>query len=116
MTIADGPDIAVHASAQTLPEALRAAAPAFAAAATSGLSLKLVTAPRDEAGQRARAKRRHDLKGAVRTLGYAVQSIQAGYKFDDERAAQKIAAIAKAVQVLEREAELLAKLAYEDQT
>ncbi len=49
------------------------------------------------------AKRRHDVQGALRTLTMATEALADGYKFDDESGPAKIAAMAKAVQVLERE-------------
>lgn len=64
-----------------------------------------VSAADPEAAKRA-AKRRHDIKGALRTLGFSVTALQSGYRFDDDKAEAKITAIAKAVAVLTRESEL----------
>jgi hypothetical protein len=73
----------------------------------SALGVVVVVSPRTEAAQRALAKRRHDVKAAFRTLGFSQKALETGYKFDDDKALAKIDAIAKAVQVLERESELV---------
>ena len=64
----------------------------------------------DNPTARAIAKRRHDLKAALRTLGFTVNALASGYTFQDELATAKIEAITRAVQLLERESELLDKL------
>lgn len=56
------------------------------------------------------AKRRHDLSNAVRVLRYALESIQEGYKFDDDKAQAKIASLDRAISCLEREMPELEKL------
>ena len=48
-------------------------------------------------------KMRHDILGAVRTLGLAVQDIKNGYKFDDESAPEKISILEEIARLLERE-------------
>ncbi len=53
------------------------------------------------------AKRRHDLKAALRTLAFTVKALQDGYTFQDEAAGAKIDAIARAVRVLELEGEAM---------
>ena len=52
------------------------------------------------------AKRRHDLKAALRTMGFTVKALESGYRFDDDKKDAKIAAIAKALAVLTREGDL----------
>lgn len=51
-------------------------------------------------------RRRHDLQSAIRTLVMASNSLSEGYRFDDTRGKSKIAAVAKAVKVIESEGEL----------
>ncbi len=72
----------------------------------AGLDALLVVSPRTEEASRALAKRRHDVKAALRTLGFSLKALETGYRFDDDKAAAKIDAIAKAILVLERESEL----------
>lgn len=79
-------------------------------ASATNSSINLVAFPTDQGTKKLLSKRRHDLKAALRTLGFAVQALEAGYRFDDTKAAAKIEAIAKAVQVLERESEFLTKV------
>ena len=82
----------------------------FEAAAKARLSAAVVLQPTDEAASRQMAKRRHDLKASLRTLQLAVKALQGGYTFQDDQAGAKIAAIDRAVQVLEREGGILAEL------
>ena len=60
------------------------------------------------------AKRRHDIKAAIRTLGFMVAAIKTGYTFSDEKAAAKIEAIEKAVNCLNRESEILVQMLASD--
>ena len=53
-----------------------------------------------------RQRRQHDIKGALRTLRFACDGLNHGYRFDDNMAAAKIAAIVKAVSILESEFQL----------
>lgn len=48
-------------------------------------------------------KKRHDLLGAVRTLGLAIQDIKDGYRFDDEYATEKIRILEDLWHLLEKE-------------
>ena len=48
-------------------------------------------------------RRRHDLQSALRTVALAAESLQSGYRFDDDRGASKVAAIGRAVKVIEME-------------
>lgn len=72
--------------------------------------VNVVAFPGDDETRRALAKRRHDVKAALRTLGFTVKALETGYKFDDAAAKAKVDAIAKAVQVLEREGQLLTQV------
>jgi hypothetical protein len=76
-------------------------------AEAEGKAVSILAAPVES--RKIMAKRRHDLKAALRTLGFTVEALKAGYTFQDEAAAAKVEAIAKAVQVLEREATLLTR-------
>lgn len=70
------------------------------------LDVVVAVTSHDDETSRALAKRRHDVKAALRTLAFSLKALESGYRFDDEKATAKIDAIAKAVQVLERESEL----------
>ncbi len=52
-------------------------------------------------------RRRHDVTAALRTLRFAVEALQQGYRFDDEAGPAKLVALEKAVAALEREAPTL---------
>ena len=104
------PPTTVHHAGDPAPPALPSLAAAFAEAGSAGLALSAVTHPATAEAQRQLAKRRHDLKAALRTLGFTVKALEGGYTFQDDKAAAKIDAIAKAVQVLEREAEVLGRV------
>jgi len=56
---------------------------------------------------KALAKRRHDIKAAIRTLGFMLSAVKSGYTFSDDKAAAKIEAIEKAVNCLNRESDVL---------
>lgn len=56
------------------------------------------------------AKRRHDIKAAIRTLGFMITAVKSGYTFNDDKATAKIEAIEKAVACLSRESDLLAEV------
>jgi|GEM_PF-3358170 len=64
----------------------------------------------DDDSRKSIAKRVHDLRGALRTLGMAFDSIKNGYRFDDQMAAAKLNAMEKAFGVLERESQLPLRL------
>lgn len=101
-------EIQVHSSTGKPPAHLPAAAKLFLEAATAGQSAVVVTAPAESS--KLMAKRRHDLKAALRTLGFTVKALQTGYTFQDDAAAAKIEAIAKAVLIIEREGDLLLRV------
>ncbi|MDM7914356.1 MAG: hypothetical protein QUU85_03695 [Candidatus Eisenbacteria bacterium] len=46
-------------------------------------------------------QRRHDLKGAVRVLRFAVEALQAGERFEGEEGREQIESLAKAVATVE---------------
>ena len=104
------PPTTVHQAEDLGPAALPSLPGAFAEAARAGLRLTAVTHPASPEAARLLAKRRHDLKAALRTLGFTVKALEGGYTFQDDKAAAKVDAIAKAVQVLEREAEVLGRI------
>jgi len=60
------------------------------------------------------AKRRHDIKAAIRTLGFMLTAVKTGYTFSDDKAAAKIDAIEKAVKCLNRESDILVQVLASD--
>jgi hypothetical protein len=97
-----------NAPATALPEALQAEAQALRRAARAlGRGIAVVSVDGSPAGVKALAKRRHDLRGALRTLGLATNALAGGYRFDDASAKAKIDAMVRAVAVLARDGELL---------
>ncbi len=95
---------------QPAPEALPAATALAEQAKAKGLEVTLLTWKADGEAAKIMAKKRHDLRGALRTLGFAAKAIEGGYTFQDDQAKAKADAIAKAVKVLEQEGETLAQL------
>lgn len=63
---------------------------------------------------KALAKRRHDIKAAIRTLGFMITAVKSGYTFSDDKAAAKIEAIEKAVACLSRESDVLVQILASD--
>ena len=53
------------------------------------------------------AKRSHDLKGALRTMHMALESLHGGYRFDDATAGAKLAAMDRALACLKAQEPLL---------
>lgn len=96
------------------PAPLAVLAQALATARPQGYAASALACPVDEPSKRALAKRRHDVKAALRTMGFTLKALQDGYKFDDDKAKAKIDAIAKALAVLEKEGDLLARLMVAD--
>ncbi len=92
------------------PPALPAMSQLFQQAKSTNLVPVVLLYGADNPTARALAKRRHDVKAALRTLGFAVNALTSGYTFQDELAASKIDAITRAVQLLERESDLLGTL------
>ncbi len=74
----------------------------FASAAKQNLHLSIVSSSDSPEAEQARSKARHDLVGALRTLSMAKDSFENGYKFDDDLAEAKIAAIGRATAALEK--------------
>lgn len=85
------------------PASLPALQAAFAEARGQQLALSALLIGTDTKTADAIAKRRHDAMTAVRSLTMAVRAIGDGYRFEDEAAVAKIAAMERAVQLLERE-------------
>jgi len=100
----------VYDEQAALPSELPALPALFNQARMGNLRVLAVACSADAGPLRAVAKRRHDLSAALRTLGFTVKALQTGYTFQDDIAAAKIEAIAKAVQILEREAVFLSRL------
>lgn len=55
-------------------------------------------------------KRLHDLRGAVKTIGFCTQNLKDGYHFDDQMAAAKVEALEKAQKVISKEFTLLEEI------
>lgn len=85
------------------PEALPSLELLFQEAEKASLDLLVITSENSPDKIKARAKRRHDYKAALRTLQLLLKALQGGYRFQGDDAAAKIDAIARAYQVLEKE-------------
>lgn len=92
------------------PPTLPAVSKLFQQAKSTNLVPVVLLYGADAPTARSLAKRRHDVKAALRTLGFTVNALTSGYTFQDELAAAKIDAITRAVQLLERESSLLGAL------
>lgn len=92
------------------PPTLPAVAQLFQQAKSTNLVPVILLYGADTATARSLAKRRHDVKAALRTLGFTVNALTSGYTFQDDLAAAKIEAITRAVQLLDRESSLLGAL------
>lgn len=88
-------------------QAKDALASLISSARAAQMQLSLIARTEAEDTRRLLAKRRHDVKGALRTLGFVVQALEKGYQFEDGAAKAKIEAIGKAVQILTKEQDLL---------
>lgn len=93
-----------------LPPEVPAAAEVYRQAREAGLQAVVVLSPSAPEARKVMAKRRHDIKAALRTLGFTLKALETGYRFQDDKAAAKIDAIAKAIQVLDKEGDLLARI------
>ena len=102
--------LTIHHEKDPVPPSLTALTALFGEARTAGLTVTLVSHVTSSEEDKALAKRRHDVKAALRTLGFTVKALESGYHFQDDKAAAKIDAIAKAVAILEREGHLLVEL------
>ena len=92
------------------PPALPAVSQLFLQAKSTNLVPVVLLYGADNPTARALAKRRHDVKAALRTLGFTVNALTSGYTFQDELAAAKIDAITRAVELLQRESDLIGTL------
>jgi hypothetical protein len=115
MTAGERPDgedfeLRTYHERDPVPPGLEALATLQAQAAAAGLKMVAVTHPNSPPALQALARRRHDLKAALRTLGHTVKALEGGYTFQDDLAGAKIAAIAKATKVLERAGAALERL------
>jgi len=111
-----GSELAILGEARATALTTLPALPAlFAEARTAGLGITLAVWAATPACKRVLAKRRHDIKAALRTLGFALNALEGGYRFDDEAARAKLDAIGKALQVLEKESGTLLNLLAADQ-
>lgn len=102
--------LSVWRPSQPVPDALPAAAGLADEAKKGGLEVAVLTWKGGVEATKIMAKKRHDLRGALRTLGFAAKAIAGGYTFQDDQAKAKADAIVKAVKVLEQEGDLLARL------
>lgn len=75
-----------------------------------GQTLRVFSVKSDDAARKALSKKAHDVISGVRSLKFAVEAIQKGYRFDDQMAQAKIASMERAIQNLEKEAPLLQQL------
>lgn len=80
---------------------------AFKKAAANGKLMTVALSDNTPEMHKALAKRRHDIKAALRTLGFMTTALKTGYTFNDDKAPAKIEAIEKAVNCLSRESEIL---------
>jgi hypothetical protein len=118
----DLPPFTVVRDGETLPsqlaQGLSRSADLFAAAKAAGLTLALVVSRCDDATRKKGVKRRHDVKGALRTLEYAVEALRRGESLAPSEAApggaaaSKLDAVIRAVAVLRRECPGLLDAAY----
>lgn len=102
--------LTLHRAGDKLPAKLPALEQLFREGSAQALQVTVISAPTDDDSQRQLARRRHDLKAALRTLSLLVKALENGYKFDDETASAKVLAIAKAQALLEREGQILCKI------
>lgn len=83
---------------------------AFKKAAANGKLITVALSENTPETQKSLAKRRHDVKAAMRTLGFMTTALKGGYMFNDDKAAAKIDAIEKAVTCLTRESDILLQI------
>lgn len=102
--------LSVWRPGQPAPAALPAADALAREAQTKGLEVALLMWRADPEASKIMAKKRHDVRGALRTLGFAAKALEGGYTFQDDQAKAKADAIVKAVKVLELETETLVQL------
>jgi hypothetical protein len=76
----------------------------------SGGALRIFRVKEDSESKKRLALRGHDVTAALRTLRFALEALQSGYRFEDDKAQAKLETLSKALGVLEAEAPLLQKL------
>lgn len=104
-------NIDLHLEGDPGPPKLSVLPSLFREAREAGLKAACITMPAANADEeRQLAKRRHDYKAALRTLGLAIKALENGYNFQDDKAEAKVEAMAKALKILEQEAGLLLRL------
>ncbi|MBM4251270.1 MAG: hypothetical protein FJ146_04825 [Deltaproteobacteria bacterium] len=89
------------------PRTMSSVASMFAEAKALGFRSTLVLHEDSPENGQILARRQHDVRASLRTLDLSVKALTSGYRFADELAQAKIAAIHRAVQCLEREVALL---------
>ena len=77
---------------------------------SEGRVLRVFSLRNDAEAKKELAKKQHDVTSALRSLRFAVEALQKGYRFNDDMAAMKIASMDKAITNLEKEATLLEEL------
>lgn len=87
---------------------------AFKKAAANGKLMTVALSENTPETHKALAKRRHDIKAAMRTLGFMTAALKTGYTFNDDKAAAKIEAIERAVICLGRESDILTQVLASD--
>lgn len=88
------------------PAEMPSVASVFAEAKALGFRSTLVLHEDSPENAQILARRQHDVRASLRTLDLSVKALTAGYRFADEQAQAKIAAIHRAVQCLDREVTL----------
>jgi hypothetical protein len=106
--------LTVHREGEPPPADLPSLPQLFAEARVRNLGLTLVSHPLGLDTRKVLAKRRHDVKAALRTFSFTLKAIESGYKFDDDKAQAKIDAIAKALAVLQKECDILCGVLHEE--
>jgi hypothetical protein len=71
---------------------------------------KLVTIAVNPEAKKIIGKKVHDITSSLRALTFAVESIEEGYRFDDDLAEAKIASMKKAVSQLQKEFPLICEI------
>ena len=113
LPLGDG-DFCIYREDAPVPSGLSALSTLFTQARSAGLTLTILSHPATPEVRSGMAKRVHDLKAALRTLGFTRDALESGYRFQDGKATAKIDAITQAVKVLEREGKALALLLITD--
>ena len=104
----------MHHEGEAAPSELPSLPKVFAEARAHNSAVLLLRHTGTSDSRRILAKRRHDVKAALRTFSFSLKAIQSGYKFDDDKAQAKIEAIAKALIILQKESDLLCGVLHEE--